>query len=138
MARDGNNFDNLKGEPQVALTLAAGASYRSAASATGVSPRTVARRMNDPAYARHVRQLRSDMIEGASGRLASLTMKAAVTLGKLLDSDADQTTLGAARAILDQAGRYRELVELSERVEAIESMLAESGGVKQIGGRRVA
>ena len=124
-----NKIDSLKGEPTAALALAAGASYRGAADVAGVTARTIARRMDDQVYQRHVQALRAEMLSNASGRLARLTLRAAIRLGELLDSENDQVVLGAARAILDQAGRYRELVELSERIARLEELVNTSAGV---------
>lgn len=118
-----HEFGKMKGEPAAMLALAGGASYADAARAAGITVRTVARRMDDDRYRRCVTAARSEMIERASGQLAEGTTKAVQTLSRLLEGESEQVRLGAARAILDLAGRYRELVEISERVARLEELL---------------
>lgn len=133
MSANVNEFTDLKGEPAAITALAAGKSYRDAAHAAGVTVRTIARRMDGDRYRSCVTAARADMIERASGQLAEGTAKAVETLSGLLGARSEQVRLGAARAILDLAGRYRELVEISERVARLEEILeTNEPGIRRI------
>ncbi len=132
MPTNDNKFQHLKGEPGLALALASGKSYSKAASDAGVSLATVTRRMADPDYRRHVQQARAEMIEQASGALADATTSAVSTLVGLLEAESEQSRLSAARAILDLAGRYRELVEINERLERVEQFLESNQEIRRI------
>lgn len=132
MPLNDHKFDHLKGEPGLTLALAAGKAYSKAADDAGVSVPTVTRRMADPEYRRRVQQARAEMIEQASGALAGATTSAVATLVDLLDAGSEQSRLGAARAILDLAGRYRELVEINERLERVEQALEGQQHIRRI------
>lgn len=123
MSANVHETGKLKGEPAAIIALAAGASYADAAQAAGVAVRTIGRRMEGNDYRRCVTAARAGMIERASGKLADATGAAVETLVLLLLSTNAQTRLGAARSILEQAGRYRELVEISERLSRLEELL---------------
>lgn len=123
MAGNVHEFGKMKGEPAAIIALAGGKSYSAAAAAAGVAVRTIARRMEDDRYRRSVTAARAEMIERASGKLADATGAAVETLVLLLLSTNAQTRLAAAKAILGEANRYRELVEIGERLARLEELL---------------
>ena len=115
----------LKGEPAASEGLAAGLTWQQAADAAGVSRRTVATRMADGEYRRHVLHLRSELLARAAGVLASDAPAAAEMLRTLRDTkDMDPTTRRlCAIAVLDHAAKLCGAVELAERLADLEAEL---------------
>lgn len=104
--------------------LAGGATRAKAAEQAGVSESTVYRRLTDTGFCTRVQAARSEMVEQTSGRLAYLSTAAAMTLGKLLTASSETVRLGAARAILELGGKWRENEDLEARLSALEERLA--------------
>ncbi len=99
------------------LALACGASVETAAQKAGISKRTLQRRMADPEFRRQIQAIRSDMVERHSGTLTAAGTEAIKTLLELLKpTNAGTVRLGAARSVLEIAGKYREMADLDERV----------------------
>ncbi len=102
--------------------LARGVSQVDAARQTGISDRTVRRRLADPEFRRQVEKFRGTMVESAAGKLASLLDEAADTLQALMKPDVPAgIRLSAARAALEHCCRIRETVELERRVAELET-----------------
>lgn len=117
MARDGReNADSV-----LIAALAGGATHADAAATAGVSPRTVRRRLDDPAFKAQVQVTRADLVESAVGILARVTTTAAETLAQLLDKNIAPTVrLGAARAVIELGAKLREQQDLEGRIAALE------------------
>jgi hypothetical protein len=114
-------------EDKLLLTLACGATVDSAARECRLSPRTVYRRLADPAFRRRLHAVRADTLQRGAGALTAATGEAVRTLLELLKpAVAPNTRLGAARAVLDSAVRLRENTELEERMAALEEQLGPS------------
>ena len=108
------------------LALACGATKEAAARKAGVSESTVYRRLKAPEFQRELNELRSDMVQRATGMLTAATMEAAKTLLTLQDpSIPPAVRLGAARATLDFGLKMRQIVELEERLIAMERLMVE-------------
>ncbi len=111
------------------LALACGATKEAAARKAGVSESTVYRRLNDPGFQRELNALRWEMVQRATGMLTAATMEAAKTLLNLQDASMPPAVrLGAARATLDFGLKMRQVVELEERLMAMEALLVERNG----------
>jgi hypothetical protein len=110
------------------LALATGATGDEAAQAAGVSPRTVARRVNDHALMSRVAALRSEMVSRACGRLADAMAAAADVLRRLLASADEGVQIRAARAVLELGLKAREAEEIEARVRELEERVAEVVG----------
>jgi HEAT repeat protein len=100
--------------------LAAGRTLRAAAG-VGIAERTAARRWADPAFRRHVGELRGDMVARSLGRLADHMSDAADVLHRLLAAESESVRLGAARSLLELGVKLRESVELEERLQVLEA-----------------
>jgi hypothetical protein len=100
--------------------LAGGATIAAPAMVAGVSEATVYRRLNDESFRRAVDEARAVIVVQSTSRLAGASAAAIDALQALLKSQKDATRLGAARAILDLSIRYREHVELANRVAQLE------------------
>ena len=114
-------------ETKLIEDLARGASNSEAARRSGVSVRTVHRRVLEPSFRSAVAEARREMIATATGRLASAAESAVETLTGLLDSESDSVRLGAARTILDSLLRFREAEELTDRVRELEQAIESVG-----------
>jgi hypothetical protein len=98
----------------------------SAARECGVTPRTVYRRLSEPAFRRRLQALRSDMVQRTAGTLTAASGEAVRTLLELLKPGvAHNTRLGAARAVLESGVKLRELAELEQRMAALEEQVQE-------------
>jgi hypothetical protein len=119
----GSQSRPLKGEPFVALSLAAGSTITQAAEAGGVTEKTVRRRLATPAYRAEVRRLRSEKMERAVGHLTEATTVAVDTLVDLLSATSEHVRLGAVKTVLEYAISLSENVETRERIEALEFLV---------------
>jgi AcrR family transcriptional regulator len=107
------------------LALACGSNAEQAARAVGVSKSTVFRRLADPEFRRRLAALRADMVERASGMLTAAGMEAVKTLLALLQPPVPAPVrLGAARAVLEIGAELRTVVDLEQRLAALEAQLA--------------
>jgi hypothetical protein len=120
-----------KDREPVALALASGRTIRESAEAGHVSERSVRNWLGDPAFVARVRALRAEMYAAAVGKLADLSGKAADALGGLLQSEAEQVRLQAAKAVLEVGSKLREQADLADEVEKlrqlVEGQVHESG-----------
>src|SRR5438093_12074537 len=84
------------------LALACGATVESAARATGLSERTVYRRLKSPAFRQQLQHQRGDIVRRAAGLLTAAALEAVKTLLELQKPSAPPPVqLGAARSILE-------------------------------------
>jgi hypothetical protein len=106
------------------LALACGATKENAAHKAGVSERTVYRRLKDPEFRQRLQTLRTDMVQRAANVLTASAMEAVKTLLSLQEGTVSNSVrLGAARTILEQMARLRELADVEERLSALEQRL---------------
>ena len=121
--------DRKNADHALMLALACGATIESAARKTGVSESTIYRRFKDAGFQRELAKMQSEMVQRATAMLTASTMEAAKTLLSLQDpSMPPAVRLGAARAIVDFGVKMRQLVELEDRLGAMEALLKERGG----------
>lgn len=102
------------------LALASGLSWRAAAKQSGMSARTIARRMTLPEFRKQVIERRAALLDEAAGRLTALMRDATRTLKTLLSSPSDAVKLGACRAILDAAISVKTVCEFEQRMSELE------------------
>jgi hypothetical protein len=113
----------------VAVVLAAGASFREAAHQTGAGERTIKTwTATHPQFVRRVTELRAEMTSRALGRLVEGMASAADTLRKLLTAKSEMVRLGAARSVIELGTRVREILELEERITALEQRAPRRAG----------
>jgi len=92
---------------------------------------TVYRRLDDADFCRRLSQLRGQIMGQAVGTLISTSTDAATTLRALLSAESESVRLGAARSILEPGSKFRESLELEERLARLENLLADKGRVEQ-------
>src|SRR5579871_6747622 len=105
--------------------LAAGASQAEAAQLSGLSERTVSRRVADPEFRRRVEAARDGLVKRTIARLSATGILAAQGLHDLLKSPSDAIKLGACRATLDFLFKGHEQLALIDRVAALEELAKE-------------
>jgi hypothetical protein len=106
------------------LALACGASPESAAQKTGLSLRTVYRRLAEPAFRAEVDSLQAQILSRAVGMSGAATLGSIKTLTTLQDSaKSEAVRLGSARALVDIHCKLRQTVDQQARIDAIESRL---------------
>jgi hypothetical protein len=107
--------------------LACGASQEKAAQQAGVSRSTVQRRLADPAFQRQLEAFRAELVQRTTAVLTASGLEFVKTLVALTSADTPAPTrLGAARAGLEMAAKYRELADIEQRLRALEQRQAES------------
>lgn len=108
------------------LSLARGRSYSRAAQESGLSARTIARRMSSPEFRSRVQERRAGLIDSMAGRLAAGGSHAIATLRELLESTAPPATrMAAAKAIVELTVRLREAGEIERRLAELEEAVRE-------------
>ncbi|MFM9965083.1 MAG: hypothetical protein ACKV2Q_28105 [Planctomycetaceae bacterium] len=106
------------------LAVARGETLATAAQLSGVSQRTVNRRLMLPEFRREVQQARSQLVDAAAGKISNTLDAAAECLKSLLGSEhSDAIRLSAARALFEIGIRLKEVVELERRLQAVEDRL---------------
>ena len=116
-----------KADDALVLALACGLSAEQAAKQAGVSPATVYRRRQDPAFQTRTEELRHEMLTRAAAMLTAAGVESVRTLADLLKSSyAPTVRLNAARSILDLGVKLRSLVELEDRLLDLEDRVKQS------------
>src|SRR4051812_19900031 len=109
-----------KAEETLLQALACGATVDTAARQTGLSKRTIYRRLADPKFGRQVQELSADMVRRTARMLTAAGGESVKTLLELQKPNQPAATrMGAAKAVLDSGPKLREAVELEERIAAL-------------------
>lgn len=113
------NVDSL-----ILTALAGGATNAEAAARAGVSERTVQRRRQEPAFQDRLAELHDRIMERSLGMMLDAQSEAIATLRLLLHDDQPPTVrMGAARALVQEAQRTHEAVDVARRLRALEALL---------------
>lgn len=110
-------------DERLVFALAKGESHTRAADYSGLSIRTVQRRLANPQFVSRVRRARDDMLDEAIGGLADASTDAVQALRSLLHGPSDSVRLGASKSILDLSMKLKEHQDLAERITEIEGRL---------------
>jgi hypothetical protein len=127
MAQNGPRKARRLADDQALLFLASGKSVTKTAAKTGLSRRTLTRRLNDPAFRSRLGKVRADLFERGMGILAAAQAGAASALVRLLKSDNESVRLGASRSVFELGAKIRETVEIEARLSALEDGRANAG-----------
>ena len=122
-------------EEQAIAALLSEPTIVAAATKTGIGESTLLRWMAEPDFKARLRAARRSLVEGAIGRLQQAATMAVDALTRNLTCGIPAVEVGAAKSVLDQAVKAVELVDLAERVEALEQA-AEAAAEREKGGRR--
>jgi hypothetical protein len=96
-----------------------------AAKVCGVNDATLWRWLQLPDFQAAYRAARRQVVEQAISKLQGATKYAVATLGKNLSCGNPAVEIRAAQIIIEQAIKGVELIDLQERVERLETLLAE-------------
>ena len=107
----------------LAEALARGRTIKQAAKEAGYSERQAHRKLTDPDFVSMVNLARGRLLECSYGRLTSTTVEAVQTLRALLRDESPGVRLAAAKSILDYTGKFKESVEMTQRLERVEEHL---------------
>jgi hypothetical protein len=114
-----------RSDESLILALACGTSVEQAAAKASLSVRSVYRRLKEPGFKQRIRAVKAETMERAGSLLTAASLQAVKTLLSLQEGSVSPAIrLAAARAILDLSIRYREMIELQERVAALEAEIA--------------
>lgn len=105
---------------QALVALLAEPTLPAAAARVGVSEATIARWLRNPQFRAAYREARRQIVEAAIGTLQGATSEAVETLRRNLHQKSGSVQVRAAIAILDRATAAIELMDLAQRVEALE------------------
>jgi len=105
------------------LALVEHPTHEEAATAVGLTSRTLRRYLEDPAFLAEYRALRRAVWERAVGELQTACSEAVSTLRANLGAESEAVQVRAARSILDHARSGLETTDLLERLEALERRL---------------
>lgn len=92
---------------------------------TGISKNTLYTWMKQDDFNRAVSEARKKLTDKAMNKLMNVTMKAVITLEKLLDAESEAVRRAAANDVLGHVLKYRELTEIEERLETVEKIVLE-------------
>lgn len=112
---------------EAALLLARGLSTDEAGRRIGVNGSTVRRWRQDPDFADAVREARRAVFDEATGVLAALTKKAAITLGRAMDDDNPAIRVRASQVVLNAAPTLRQHTTLEDEIAELRALAAAAG-----------
>ena len=96
-----------------------------AAKAAGISKNTLYTWMQQEEFSKALSAERKKLIEKAMNKLMNVSMKAVITLEKLLEAESEAVRRAAANDIIGHILKYRELSEIEERLETVEKIVLE-------------
>ena len=100
-------------------------SIEAAAQAAGVGRATLFRWLNEPDFAAEYKQARGRLLESTLTALQSASVEAVTTLRAVLTETTARAgeRVSAAKAILDFSLKAREVLEVEERLAALETLM---------------
>lgn len=114
----GSKFD-ARSDLAIAALLSTSSQAEAAAEA-GISEATLTRWLREPEFQRRYREARWTVLHSAIGRLQALANQAVSTLAKNLTCGKPAAEIRAAQAVLKAAVDGCELMDLAERIRALE------------------
>lgn len=117
--------------PEAILALMSAPTLDAAAAQAGISATTLGRWLKEPSFLAAYRAMRRTTVESAIARIQNATSEAVDALRLNLNAEKPADQIRAAVAILDHAARGVELMDLAERLDALESRLTD-GTAKRV------
>lgn len=104
---------------------AAGLNQRRTAEVAGVHPKTVQRKLSDPAFAVLVAQRRAARVRELTGQLTTVAADAISVIADAMDQDQPmRVRLAAAQLALRSLGEYQASSEVDARIADLEQVVA--------------
>jgi hypothetical protein len=116
----------VRGKVAAAAALAGGKTKADAARAAGVTTRTIHRWLQDDDFRGQVAERRAELLDQALGALSEAAGEAVATLREALSAPPSQARatgarVAAARAILSMLVPLKEVLDIEERLVALEA-----------------
>ena len=118
---NGHGEKRTRKREQAVAALLTAPSIAEAARLAGIGEATLHRWLREPGFAAAYRSARRQALDGAVGRLQQVAGAAVETLERNLEARAENVQVRAAQILLEQAFKAAELMDLAERVEALEA-----------------
>lgn len=96
-----------------------------AAKEAGISKNTIYTWMQQEEFSKAVAEARKKLFDKAMHKLMNVSMKAVITLEKLLNAESEAVRRAAANDILGHILKYREVMEIEERLGTVEKIVLE-------------
>ena len=96
-----------------------------AAKKAGISKNTIYTWLQQEEFSHAVSEARKKLFDKAMHKLMNVSMKAVITLEKLLHAKSEAVRRAAANDVLGHILKYRELMEIEERLETVEKIVLE-------------
>ena len=120
----GHGEKQTRKQEQAIAALLSQPTVEAAAAECSISPKTLYRWLRDPTFKARYRTARSVMLESAIATMQQIASEAVDTLRRNLNAKQASSQISAAKLIIDNAFRGQELIDLGERVEQLEELLA--------------
>ena len=118
---NGHGEKRTRKREQAIAALLTAPSVAEAAGRAGLGEATLRRWLREPGFAAAYRAARRHTLEPVVGRLQQAASAAVETLERNLAAQAESVQVRAAQLVLEQAFKGVELMDLAERVEALEA-----------------
>ena len=112
--------DRKNANSQLLAALATGSTVREASELTGVSQRTISRRLKDSKFKAALDQRKDQILTAAVAKLSNASTMAVDTLRELMTCDTNSVRLGAARSILELSVSMRTAMDFADRIAVLE------------------
>jgi len=96
-----------------------------AARQIGINKVTIYSWLKQDEFNKAVTSARKKLLDKAMHKLMNVSMKAVITLEKLLEADSESVRRAAANDVLGHLLKYRELSEIEDRLETVEKVVLE-------------
>ena len=100
-------------------------STEEAAQQAGVAKTTIYQWLKQEEFNLALASARKKLLDRAMHKIINVSMKAVLTLEKLLDAESEAVRRAAANDVLGHALKYQELSEIEERLETVEKIVLE-------------
>jgi hypothetical protein len=129
--RGGHGSKRPQREDAALAALLSEPTIEAAATKAGISEPTLWRWLAEPSFKSRYRDARRQVVEHAISGLQQAAGEAVEALRRNLQCGVPASEIAAAKAIIDQAVKGVELVDLAERVEALEASADAREGSKK-------
>lgn len=118
-----------RSDREIALKLIETGSVRRTAKELEVSESSLYARKQKPAFRKVYNELMDDLMEGVTGRLQAGALTAVNTLLDIINNPKvnEQTRANASASLLSNLLKFRECVDIVQRIERLEEIQNENG-----------
>lgn len=108
-------------------TLLTSPTIKAASETCGLSERQIFDRRQNPQFTQRLREAQNEALASTTRFLQHATGSAAAALLEIAENKGEnsQVRVTAARAVLEQASRFTEIIDFSERLETVEKIARE-------------